>query len=1114
VAVVHCTFFENEDAAGKGSSIRTNVFNTAVSLRNCLLADGDANPLDPSGAGRILSEGGNVADDDAMVWISQGGAPMALFLLDNQSDRTSQLLPLEPLADNGGQTRTHALPVGSPARVAGLPGSGTATDQRDVVRAATPDAGAFEAGTFKRLVINEIQFDPASGEAAYIEVVNPRDSETLQIGGLELWVTGTPRHIFTPLSLAPGTAVLVRQAAGAITPTPPGGFPVQTASVGGLLGLGLSGGIVEVRGPSGVVASAMYLSKFRMSGEPTVELRGANESVTRSCEFLGALLPGPRTPGEEVTGIPLLEGNAPPVAYDDATETDEDTALEVIDVLANDFDADRTDVIRVVELPPTLESSLGATLVIVNDSTAGVAVSYDPTNAPGMAVVSIVVTGVNDAPVARDDGPFATNEDTVLAIPFVPGVLGNDTDVDTTDTLSVVSAEPRSEQDAMVTFDGTRFLYNPTVSELFLQKLSKKEVIIDSFEYTIGDGNGGVATATILVRVTGVNDAPVAFADTAVAFEDGPVKILAEDGVLANDTDIDMNTLAPNDVLRALPSAMFTSLLGATVKLYPDGSFDYLPNGLFEGLGQWANLDGTDPAVPVAGSFVVDTFEYMVTDDGLVFANGDTCRVSAGQTGVDLKVLDNDVNYGVLPRADLVVTQVGLPSQGGTASVAPGGGSVFYSPAFGFVGTETFTYEVAAGTYGFCLAEVTVKVVPASGPIVGKSDAFTVAPNGTGFLDLLANDLALPGGTPVALVELTEPNQGGSATIAFQGGRSVALYAPVPGFHGTETFSYVASAGGGTTFGATVTITVPNRAGLLKPQADHFFVVADTGENILPVLANDGILPNNGEKIEITFLNAPQHGTAAWNASRSAIVYTPTPGYAGPDTFGYEIGAATHPRRDRDDHGHRSQRPAPRLERRLRHRRRQPAQCPARARQRWRGRLGRAAARGHRIRHAEPKRNARSCASRRIHLLLAPRRLHRHRDLHLHLLGWPGRDRVGLGHPSSRGDFCRRRCLHGPLRFTGDDARSPEGRPEPSRRAARYSERLRRHPQRPDGGPCRGRQVRALHPEGRLHRCRHLHLCGRQRFRGVVRSVGDGAGHAEGFGSCHRRRLGHGPGGQ
>src|SRR5204863_501941 len=54
----------------------------------------------------------------------------------------------------------------------------------------------------------------------------------------------------------------------------------------------------------------------------------------------------------------------------------------------------------------------------------------------------------------------------------------------------------------------------------------------DSFTYTIGDGNGGTASATVSVDVTSVNDNPVATADSATVAEDSGATAIS---VLAND---------------------------------------------------------------------------------------------------------------------------------------------------------------------------------------------------------------------------------------------------------------------------------------------------------------------------------------------------------------------------------------------------------------------------------------------------------------------------------------------------------------------------------------------------------------------------------------------------
>ena len=56
---------------------------------------------------------------------------------------------------------------------------------------------------------------------------------------------------------------------------------------------------------------------------------------------------------------------------------------------------------------------------------------------------------------------------------------------------------------------------------------------VDTFSYTVSDGNGGTATATVTVSVAAVNDLPVAQDDSEITDEEIPVIIY----VLLNDSD-------------------------------------------------------------------------------------------------------------------------------------------------------------------------------------------------------------------------------------------------------------------------------------------------------------------------------------------------------------------------------------------------------------------------------------------------------------------------------------------------------------------------------------------------------------------------------------------------
>src|SRR5204863_4274061 len=129
-------------------------------------------------------------------------------------------------------------------------------------------------------------------------------------------------------------------------------------------------------------------------------------------------------------------------------------------------------------------------------------------------------TPVNDPPVAVND-TATTPEDTSVSIP----VLVNDSDVDG-DPLTITAA---TGTNGTVSIVGTNLLFTPATNFNGVVTLS----------YTISDGHGGTASATVSVTVTPVNDPPVAVNDVATTPEDTAVSI----PVLANDSDVDGDTL-------------------------------------------------------------------------------------------------------------------------------------------------------------------------------------------------------------------------------------------------------------------------------------------------------------------------------------------------------------------------------------------------------------------------------------------------------------------------------------------------------------------------------------------------------------------------------------------
>jgi VCBS repeat-containing protein len=119
---------------------------------------------------------------------------------------------------------------------------------------------------------------------------------------------------------------------------------------------------------------------------------------------------------------------------------------------------------------------------------------------------ALYLDGRNNDPFAQND-QLATDENTPLT--FDAGeLLANDLEFDF-DTLSLTALDTSGLQGALTkNVDGT-FTYDPGAA---FQSLAAGETAIDAFDYTVSDGNGGTATATVSLDVTGAEDnvAPVA----------------------------------------------------------------------------------------------------------------------------------------------------------------------------------------------------------------------------------------------------------------------------------------------------------------------------------------------------------------------------------------------------------------------------------------------------------------------------------------------------------------------------------------------------------------------------------------------------------------------------
>ena len=230
--------------------------------------------------------------------------------------------------------------------------------------------------------------------------------------------------------------------------------------------------------------------------------------------------------------VNVQEQNSAPGLQGDAFTIAEDTALEVrvADLLINDNDPDG-DALTVigVQAANSGRAVLGPeALTFTPDPNFHGAASFEYLVSDGSSVVSqivaVTVSPVNDNPSAGAD-VRSTAEDRPVTF---SDLLANDSDVETPGRLRILSVDDTDSQgSAVLNADGS-VTYDPDGQFDFLDE---GVAALDSFSYRLADADGGLSTATVTVRVTGVNDASAfsvidptpqnGLRDAFVRFDDG-----------------------------------------------------------------------------------------------------------------------------------------------------------------------------------------------------------------------------------------------------------------------------------------------------------------------------------------------------------------------------------------------------------------------------------------------------------------------------------------------------------------------------------------------------------------------------------------------------------------
>src|SRR4051812_43438316 len=335
---------------------------------------------------------------------------------------------------------------------------------------------------------------------------------------------------------------------------------------------------------------------------------------------------------------------------------------------------------------------------------------------------------------------------------------------------------------------------------------------------------------------------PIAANDSYHLLPDQTLEIAAP-GILANDTDPEGD---------ALSAILFSGPSHGSLVFGGDGGFQYTPDAGFAGLDSfmYSAADGTSCSLLAAVTFRVGNGNSPISQDDSFTVNEDEVLTVPAPAGV----LHNDSD----PDGDPLSASLVTGPANGTVSLAADG-SLVYTPAANFHGTDSFVYQASDGTSLGNQATVTITVSSINDKPVASNDAYTLdedTPLTISGPGVMANDSDADG-DPLAASLVSGPFHG---SLALNPDGSFT-YTPAENFHGVDGFSYLVNDGTASSTVATVTLEV-NAINDTPLAANGGFTPAE--DTPLTIAADAGLLVNDsdvdGDTLSASLVAGPTHG--------------------------------------------------------------------------------------------------------------------------------------------------------------------------------------------------------------------------------------------------------------
>jgi DNA/RNA endonuclease G (NUC1) len=320
-------------------------------------------------------------------------------------------------------------------------------------------------------------------------------------------------------------------------------------------------------------------------------------------------------------------------------------------------------------------------------------------------------TAVNDTKTADEDGPL-TFEAADLTANDTAGPAN-----ESGQTLTVTSVTATGDTHGAVSLAGGKITYVPETN--FNGSASFTYQVCDN-GISAGVSDPKCASATVLVAVAPVNDAPTAANDTKTTDEDSPLAFAAAD-LTVNDT---AGPASESGQILTVTSVAATGDTHGTVSL-AGGQVTYVPAPNFNGPASFTYQvcdDGISAGVADPKCAVATVAVTVASRNDDPVAAADTTTTDE-DTPVVIDVLANDTD----PDGDgLLVGGLSGAAKGSVSVIAsgPDAGKVRYTPNANANGADTFTYTVSDGHGGSATAGVSVWINSQNDPPV-----FTFVPS-------------------------------------------------------------------------------------------------------------------------------------------------------------------------------------------------------------------------------------------------------------------------------------------------------------------------------------------------------------------------------------------------